>query len=172
MRVSYLKMAICVLALGAVTIEHPAMAMTTHTGARHAAADVADTPMQTGNDGIRIWMRLSELGRQEGFSGLALTLFAPSDAAFMMMPDADLSKLLAPDQRDLRRGFLARATTTARITPQQIAGRRVSITTLDGRPLTLDATGGELMVGEAEAIDVQTLPDARVIYILDLPTMD
>ena len=90
----------------------------------------------------------------------------------MTMPDAELSKLLAPDQRDLRRAFLMRAATGARIPPQQIAGRSVSIVTLDGRPLTLNTTAGELMVGEAEAVDVQTLPDARVIYILDMPSLD
>jgi hypothetical protein len=172
MRVSFLMAAISVLILGAATVEHQAKAMPTDRGARHPVTGVADASMQTNGDGIRIWTRVMELGRQEGFSGLALTMFVPSDAAFMTLPAAELSKLLAPGQGDLRRAFLARTATEARISPREIAGKRVSITTLDGRPLTIDATGGELIVGAAEAIDVQTLPDARVIYILDQPSMD
>jgi hypothetical protein len=31
----------------------------------------------------------------------------------------------------------------------------------------IDATGEEVMVGDAEALDVRTLPDGRVLFVLD-----
>jgi len=79
----------------------------------------------------------------------------------------ELKALLSPGQSDARRAFLAGGTTDSRITPEEIAGKRVSIITLDGRPLTIDATGEELLVGDAEALDVRRLPDGKVIYVLD-----
>ena len=167
MRLSYLMTA--VLMLGTATV---AETLTATAAASHTLTGVAEASMHSEANGIRIWTRLMDLGGQEGFSGLALTLFVPSDNAFMTLPPADLSKLLAPDQRALRRAYLARAATDARISPQEIAGRRVSITTLDGRLLIIDATGGELMVGAAEAIDVQTLPNGLVMFVLDQPSTD
>jgi hypothetical protein len=164
--------AVCALLVGTATVENHARAMTGETVASPEVTGVADISMLTNIDGIQIWTRIMELGRQEGFSRLAQTMFVPSDAAFMSLPAGELSKLLTPGQHDLRRAFLARAATDAWISPRKVAGKRVSITTLDGRPLTIDATGGELMVGDAEAIDVQTLPDGRVIYVLDQPSMD
>lgn len=172
MRASYLITAVCALLLGTATVAHQAEAMTSDTVASPQVTGAADTSMLTNIDGIQIWTRVMELGGPEGFDKLAQTMFVPSDAAFMSLPAAELSKLLAPGRHDLRRAFLARAATDEWISPREIAGRRVSITTLDGRPLTIDATGGELMVGDAEAIDVQTLPDGRVIYVLDQPSMD
>ena len=155
-----------------MSIQHQTKALSTEPKSRHPVPAAPDRSGHTDGNGILIWTRLVQLGRQEGFSGTAMTLFAPSDAAFMTLPPAELSELLAPSERDLRRAFLARSATQRRILPSEIAGRRVSITTLDGRLLTIEATGEELMVGEAEAVDVQTLPDTRVVYILDVPSLD
>ena len=68
---------------------------------------------------------------------------------------------------DERRAFLARGSTDSHLTPEEIAGKRISVITLDGRPLTIDATGEELMVGDAEALDVRRLPDGKMLYVLD-----
>ena len=72
-----------------------------------------------------------------------------------------------PGNNDLRRAFLARGATDSRVSPEEIAGKRISIVTLDGRPLIIDATGEELMVGDSEALDVRRTPDGKVIYVLD-----
>jgi uncharacterized surface protein with fasciclin (FAS1) repeats len=108
-----------------------------------------------------------ELGGLENFGKSPQTLFVPSDAAFQSLPTDELKELLAPGKNDLRRAFLARGASDSRLTPEAVAGKRVSIITLDGRPLTIDATGEELMVGDAEALDVRKLPDGKVMYVLD-----
>jgi hypothetical protein len=124
---------------------------------------VADTTLGTG--GIQTWIRLTELDGLGEAEMPAQTLFVPSDAAFESLPPEDLAALL--DRPDKRRAFLAGSATRTRISPDQLAGRRISVTTLDGRPLVIDGTGGELMVGDAEALDVRTLPDGRVVFVLD-----
>lgn len=166
MRIPLLITATCLLIAGAgVIVEHRTQAMTLNTGTPVEAMRVAD--ITTGTGGIQTWTRIVELGGLENFGKSPQTLFVPSDAAFQALPTGELKELLAPGQSDARRAFLARAATDSRLAPEEIAGRRVSVTTLDGRPLTIDATGEELMVGDSEALDVRRLPDGKVIYVLD-----
>lgn len=127
------------------------------------AVRVADTTLGTG--GIQTWIRLTELDGRGEAEMPAQTLFVPSDAAFESLPPEDLAALL--DHPDRRRAFLAASATAQRITVDDLAGRRISVTTLDGRPLVIDGTGEELMVGDAEALDVRMLPNGRVVFVLD-----
>lgn len=156
---------ICALILGAGAMEHGAQAVIFNAGTTPQAMRVAD--ITTGAGGIQTWTRIMELGGLEDFGKPAQTLFVPSDEAFSTIPQSELSELLAPGQRDRRRAFLAGAATDSLLSPQEIAGKRLTVTTLDGRPLTIDATGSELMIGDAEALDVRRLPDGRMIFVLD-----
>ncbi|MGH6894222.1 MAG: fasciclin domain-containing protein [Dongiaceae bacterium] len=165
MRISFLITASCALILSAGIAEHRAKAVTADVAALPQATRVAD--IMTGTGGIETWTRIVQLGGLEDLGRPAQTLFVPSDAAFKSLPAKEVAELLAPGGRDLRRAFLARAASESRIAPEAIAGKRISIATLDGRLLTIDATGEELMVGDSEALDVRRLPDGRVIYVLD-----
>src|SRR5262245_3344766 len=166
MRTSLLITAACLLIAGAgIAVEHRAQAIALNVGTPQEALRVAD--VATGTGGIQTWTRMMELGGLETFGKSPQTLFVPSDAAFSSLPIDELKELLAPGQSDARRAFLARGATDSRLSPEEIAGKRVSVTTLDGRPLTIDATGEELMVGDSEALDVRKLPDGKVIYVLD-----
>jgi len=166
MRISFLITATCLLIASAgVFIEHRAQAISLETSAAPQAIRVAD--ITTGTGGIQTWSRMVELGGLENFGKSPQTLFVPSDAAFQSLPTDELKELLTPGDNDLRRAFLARGATDSRIAPEEIAGKRISIITLDGRPLIIDATGEELMVGDSEALDVRRTPDGKVIYVLD-----
>jgi uncharacterized surface protein with fasciclin (FAS1) repeats len=166
MRMSMLIAASCLLIVGAgVVVERHSQAMTIHVGAEAEAMRVAN--VMSGADGIQTWTRMMELGGLESYGKSPQTLFVPSDAAFATLPIDELKELLAPGASELRRAYLARGATDSRLTPEDIAGRRISVTTLDGRPLTIDATGEELLVGDSEALDIRRLPDGKVIYVLD-----
>jgi hypothetical protein len=166
MRISMLITATCLLIVGAgVVIERHSQALTMNTGTQPETVRVADVTLGTG--GIQTWTRIMELGGLENFGRAPQTLFVPSDAAFEALPTDELKELLSPGTSDRRRAFLARGATDSLLTPEDIAGKRVSITTLDGRPLIIDATGEELLVGDAEALDVRRLPDGKVLYVLD-----
>ena len=166
MRISKLIIASCLLIAGAgVIVEERTQAMTLNTGTQSEVTRVADITSSTG--GIQTWTRMMALGGLEDFGKSPQTLFVPSDAAFTSIPTEEMKELMEPGNNDLRRAFLARGATDSRVSPQEIAGRRISVTTLDGRPLTIDATGEELMVGDAEALDVRKLPDGRMMFVLD-----
>ena len=166
MRISLLITATCLLIVGAgVLVEHRSQAMTMNIGTRAEATRVADVTSGTG--GIQTWTRMMELGGLERYGKTPQTLFVPSDAAFESLPIDQLKELLAPGNSEERRAFLARGATDSRLTPEEIAGKRISVTTLDGRPLTIDATGEELLVGDSEALDVRSLPDGKVMFVLD-----
>ena len=165
MRTSFLITATSLLIAGAGVLVHGTSAMTMNIDTPPQVVRVAD--ISTGTSGIQTWSRMMELGGLDTFGKSPQTLFVPSDAAFKQIPTAEIRELMVPGSNDLRRAFLARGATDSRLTPDQIAGKRISVTTLDGRPLTIDATGEELMVGDAEALDVRKLPDGRVIFVLD-----
>lgn len=166
MRISKLIIASCLLIAGAgVIVEERTQAMTLNTGTQSQVTRVADITSGTG--GIQTWTRMMALGGLEDFGKSPQTLFVPSDAAFKSIPTEEIKELMEPGNNDLRRAFLARGATDSRVLPQDIAGKRISVITLDGRPLTIDATGEELMVGDAEALDVRKLPDGRMMFVLD-----
>ena len=165
MRTSFLIAATSLLIAGAGVLVHSTSAMTMNIGTPPQVVRVADVSSGTG--GIQTWTRMMELGGLDTFGKSPQTLFVPSDAAFILMPSEEIKELMIPGSNDLRRAFLARGATDSRLTPEQIAGKRISVTTLDGRLLTIDATGEELMVGDAEALDVRKLPDGRVMFVLD-----
>ena len=165
MRIPLLITATCLLIVTAgVVIEHRSQAMTVNVGSQTEATRVAD--VAPGTEGIQTWTRLMELGGLEKY-GTPQTLFVPSDEAFSTLPVDELKELFSPGGYERRRAFLARGATDSRLAPVSIAGKRVSVTTLDGRPLTIDATGEELMVGDSEALEIRSLPDGRVIFVLD-----
>jgi hypothetical protein len=152
---------------GAMTIDVTAQPQARMQAEADEAAVTPVSDIGIGTGGIQTWVRLMEIDGRGEADRPARTLFVPSDAAFRSLTDAELQELLSPDYPDKRRALLARAATDVRIVPSELAGRRISVTTLDGRPLVIDATGEEVTVGDAEALDVRMLPDGRVLFVLD-----
>lgn len=162
----YIVAIVCAI-LGVGALAHGTLAITNSTDATPAVVKVASVAEES--DGIRTWTRIVNLGGLEDMDKHARTLFVPSDEAFEALPKEQVAALLTPSQRALRRAFLARAATDALIAPDKINGRSIFVTTLDGRPLFIDASHGELTIGDAEALDVRTRADGAIIYVIDRP---
>lgn len=138
-----------------------------------AAAATPSTPTASADrelasvQGIQAWVHVLSLSVADDPVRRAPTLFVPSDDAMQVLPDGMIDELLHSNDGALRRAFLARSATDMRLSPRDIAGKRIQLSTLDGRPLVIDATEGEIIVGDAEAIEIRALPDGRTLFILD-----
>lgn len=99
----------------------------------------------------------------------AFTVFAPSDAAFAAMPDADREALLADEAR-LRALLLGHVVSTRMLTPDVIDG--LTIETLGGTELTLTSDGTTVRVqdgaGTTATVTTADLDTSNgVVHVLD-----
>lgn len=132
-----------------------------------SAVSLSQAPTsQAAQSGLATWARLLALNAKSPVMH-ARTLFIPSDNAFRHLPGETLAILLNPESTEQRESLLERGASAELVSISEIARRRVQLRTLDGGLLTIDASGGEIHVGDAEAIAVQTLDDGRVIFVLD-----
>lgn len=152
----------------------PAQPRMSHADAAAAtpAAPVADPVADVDRElaavqGIQAWTHILSLSDADDPARRAPTLFVPSDSAMRILPDGMIKELVHPNGDELRRAFLARSATEARIELKDIAGKRIQLETLDSRLLVIDGTGGDIQVGDTEAIEIRALPDGRSLFILD-----
>jgi uncharacterized surface protein with fasciclin (FAS1) repeats len=145
----------------------PALAQELSSSPEVSAVSLSQAPAsQADQSGLATWARLLALNANSP-AMQARTLFIPSDNAFRHLPGETLTVLLNPKSTKPRERLLERGASAEPVSINEIAGRRVQLKTLDGGLLTIDATSGEILVGDAEAIAVQTLDDGRVIFVLD-----
>jgi uncharacterized surface protein with fasciclin (FAS1) repeats len=80
------------------------------------------------------------------------TVFAPTNAAFDKIPEADLQALMQPDQRETLQGVLTYHVVPGRIMAADIAsqaeagGGEVELTTVEGGVLTLREDNGQWVI--------------------------
>ena len=147
--------------------QSPAFAQEQSSLPEASAVSLSLTPAsQATQSGLATWARLLALNADSPVMH-ARTLFIPSDEAFRHLPGETLAILMNPESIRERERLLERGASAEPVSINEIAGRRVQLTTLDGGLLTIDATNGETDVGDAEVIAVQALDDGRVIFVLD-----
>jgi uncharacterized surface protein with fasciclin (FAS1) repeats len=92
-----------------------------------------------------------------------ITVFAPTNDAFAAMDKATLDKAMA-DPKGLLTTVLTNHVVAGRLAPDQVAGEHE---TLAGTKITVEGSGEDFSVGEAEVVcgDVQTAN--ATVYIID-----
>ena len=96
------------------------------------------------------------------------TVFAPTDAAFAALPENVLSQLLLPENRERLRVLLAYHVVPGRaVGSADIAGQQVNAPTAMGSPLAINATGGGIMVDNANVIAADIEATNGVIHVID-----
>ena len=91
------------------------------------------------------------------------TVFAPTDAAFPKVPKGDLDALLA-DKAKLT------AVLTYHVVPGTVMAKDVKsgkVKTVQGSELTLAASGGGVMVDNAQVVKADIVADNGVIHVID-----
>jgi len=91
------------------------------------------------------------------------TVFAPNDAAFAKVPKGDLDALLA-DKAKLT------AVLTYHVVPGTLMAKDVKsgkVKTVQGSELTLAASGGGVMVDNAQVVKADIVADNGVIHVID-----
>lgn len=95
-------------------------------------------------------------------SAEAITVFAPANDAFGAIPEADLNALLA-DKPALTK-VLTHHVVGERIAPEDLAG---TFETLNGDTITVEGSGEEFTIGEANVICGNVQTANATVYIID-----
>ncbi|KPP88974.1 MAG: hypothetical protein HLUCCA08_01990 [Rhodobacteraceae bacterium HLUCCA08] len=93
------------------------------------------------------------------------TVFAPTDAAFAKLPAGTVEALLA-DPEALA-AILTYHVVPGAVTSADLAGQRLSVATVNGANVHIDATGGGVMVEDATVTQADIEASNGVIHVID-----
>ena len=147
------------LALSACNSEEPAenAAMTADPAMEQEAAPATDGTVVEVAQGNPEFSTLVEAVTAADLAGTLngagpFTVFAPTNAAFDKIPEADLQALLQPEQREALQGVLTYHVVPGRVMAADIAsqaeagGGEVELTTVEGGVLTLSEDNGQWVI--------------------------
>jgi uncharacterized surface protein with fasciclin (FAS1) repeats len=147
-----------------------AVALVGHLGAQPAAAqnaaekDIVETAVAAGQFKTLV-KAVQAAGLVDTLQGEGpFTVFAPTDEAFAAIPAEKLQALLA-DKKALT------AVLTYHVVPGKVTSREVvkldSAKTVQGQPVKIEASGGEVRVNGAKVIKADIACSNGVIHVID-----
>ena len=95
------------------------------------------------------------------------TVFAPTDEAFAELPEGTLESLLQPENQDQLQAILTYHVVPGEVTSDQLAGQQLSVETVQGAPVEIDAANGGVMVNDAQVTQPDVQADNGVIHVID-----
>ena len=97
----------------------------------------------------------------------ALTVFAPTDAAFQALPPGELDKLMLPENRAQLQKLLTYHIVNARVDTSKIRGARGPVPTVAGNAVQVDGSNEPLKVNDATITRPDVLATNGVIHVVD-----
>jgi uncharacterized surface protein with fasciclin (FAS1) repeats len=94
------------------------------------------------------------------------TVFAPTDDAFAALPEGTVESLLEEENRDQLVAILTYHVIPGAVMSSDIAGQELSVETVNGQMLEIDATDG-VMVGGATVVQADIEASNGVIHVID-----
>jgi uncharacterized surface protein with fasciclin (FAS1) repeats len=97
----------------------------------------------------------------------AVTVFAPTDAAFAALSEAERTRLLNPANAQELRNRLLYHVIVADVTGAQIEGARGAVPTAGGGQVLIDGTGDAIMVDAATVVRADIDASNGGVYVID-----
>lgn len=94
------------------------------------------------------------------------TVFAPTDAAFAALPAGVVADLLKPENKEKLAAILTYHVVDGKTKSKDLAGKTLSVKTLNGAEVAVDATNG-VKVGGANVIKADIYASNGVIHVID-----
>lgn len=94
------------------------------------------------------------------------TVFAPTNAAFAKLPAGTVENLLKPENKDQLVAVLTYHVVPGAVTSDQLAGKRMSVATVQGSNVHIDARNG-VKVDTANVTTADIMASNGVIHVID-----
>lgn len=96
-----------------------------------------------------------------------ITLFAPTDAAFAAVPEAERNRLMSNIGRADLQKLLIYHMVNAKVPTAEFKGSVRSAPTLAGLPVTLNGDAGKLLVNDSNIVQADVMASNGVIMVID-----
>lgn len=167
---------IALAAIAAAAISAPVLAgtpaqskMDHHGHDAMAQADIVDTAIAAGQFGTLV-AAVQAAGLVDTLKGPGpFTVFAPLDSAFASLPAGEVERLLLPENQAELAGLLTYHVVAGRVTSDQLAGQSLTVETVEGSSLVIDATDAAagVRVGNATVVQADIQTSNGVIHVVD-----
>lgn len=139
-----------------------------HASSDHAMqADIVDTAVNAGSFNTLV-AAVQAAGLEDTLRGDGpFTVFAPTDEAFAALPEGTVESLLQPENRDQLVAILTYHVVAGEYMAGDLAGQALSVETVQGDTVDIDATGDSVMVDGATVIMADVDASNGVIHVIN-----
>ena len=95
------------------------------------------------------------------------TVFAPTDEAFAALPEGTVESLLLPENIDQLVAILTYHVIPGKVMSADIAGQSLSVATVNGAEVMIDATMGGVTINGANVVTADIEASNGVIHVID-----
>lgn len=166
---------VSLMAVPALAQESTAAATPAQTPAETAAAQATPAPAENVVDVLKSSGQFTTLLAALDAAQLtdtlasrpAISIFAPTDAAFAALPEADRIRLLDPANAAELRQRLLYHVIAADVTPDQIQGKRGGVPTAADSQILLDGTGSAIKADGATVVSAELDASNGAVFPID-----
>ncbi len=133
--------------------------------ANASAADIVDTAIAAKFNTLVAAVKAADLVGVLKGSG-PFTVFAPTDQAFAKLPAGTLETLLKPENKAKLRSILTYHVVPGKVMAKDVVKLR-SAKTVDGRSLSIQVSGGAVMINGARVTKTDVAASNGVIHVID-----
>ncbi len=95
------------------------------------------------------------------------TVFAPTDAAFAALPPGTVEDLLKPKNKAKLAAILKYHVLPGAVKAGDVAGKKLSVKTAEGQPVSVDGTMFGVQVNDAHVVQADIMASNGVIHVVD-----